>query len=128
MKNASLLLSVAGLCLLNTGSAFVPKASVGMGRVSASISNKEASTTTAIAAMDAAMISEMETARAAFVLCLAGALGTAAVGREGEFEPSDWRNMRQDFCFRRNFSPSLAFISVELFIQSFPSRSGNGRK
>lgn len=32
--------------------------------------------------MDAAMISEMETARAAFVLCLAGALGTAAVGRE----------------------------------------------
>merc|ERR1719356_198348 len=32
--------------------------------------------------MDAAMISEMETARAAFVLAFAGAAGTAAVGRE----------------------------------------------
>jgi len=82
MKSASLLLSVAGLCLLNTGSAFVPKGTVGMGRVSTSFSNKEAPTTTAIGAVDAAMISEMETARAAFVLCLAGALGTAAVGRE----------------------------------------------
>lgn len=81
MRNASILLSIAGLCLLNTGSAFVPKVSVGMGRVSTSFSNKETPTTTAIG-MDAAMISEMETARAAFVLCLAGALGTAAVGRE----------------------------------------------
>ena len=128
MKNASLLLSVVGLCLLNTGSAFVPKGSVGMGRLSTSFSNKEAPTTTAIGAVDAAMISEMETARAAFVLCLAGALGTAAVGREGEFEPRDWRKMLQHFCFRRNFSLSLAFIYVEPFIQSFPSRSGNGRK
>lgn len=81
MRNASLLLSVAGLCLLNAGNAFVPKVSVGLGRVSTSFSNKVAPTTTAIG-MDAAMISEMETARAAFVLCLAGALGTAAVGRE----------------------------------------------
>lgn len=32
--------------------------------------------------MDAAMIEEMQTARAAFILCFAGALGTAAVGRE----------------------------------------------
>ena len=85
MRNVSLLLSVAGFCLLNGANAFVPKASVGMGRVSAPFA-KEAPTTTAIGAMDAAMISEMETARAAFVLCLAGALGTAAVGREGEFE------------------------------------------
>ena len=83
MRNASLLLSIAGLCLLKAGNAFVPKVSVGLGRVSTSFSTKEAPTTTAIG-MDAAMISEMETARAAFVLCLAGALGTAAVGREGE--------------------------------------------
>lgn len=82
IRNASILLSIAGLCLLNTGSAFVPKASVGMGRVSPSLADSEAPSTTAMGMMDAAMISEMETARAAFVLCLAGALGTAAVGRE----------------------------------------------
>ena len=56
-----------------------------MGKMSTTFSKNEAPTTTAIGMLDAAMISEMETARAAFVLCLAGALGTAAVGREGEF-------------------------------------------
>jgi len=80
MKNISLLLSIAGLCLTN---AFVPKASVGLGRMSSSSNHQEASTTTtAMRAMDVGMIQEMETARAAFVLCFAGALGTAAVGRE----------------------------------------------
>ena len=88
MKIASLLLSAVALCLLNTSNAFVPKVSVGMGKMSTTFSKNEAPTTTAIG-MDAAMISEMETARAAFVLCLAGALGTAAVGREGEFIRND---------------------------------------
>jgi hypothetical protein len=78
MKNLSLLLAVAGLWHTN---AFISKAPVGLGRVS---SSQEASTT-AVKAMDAAMVAEMETARAAFCLCFAGALGTAAVGRQGEF-------------------------------------------
>lgn len=75
MKNLSLLLAVAGLWHTN---AFISKAPVGLGRVS---SSQEASTT-AVKAMDAAMVAEMETARAAFCLCFAGALGTAAVGRQ----------------------------------------------
>jgi len=77
------LLSIAGLCLLNGGrqsDAFVPKASVGLGHISSS-KNQETSTT-AVGVIDAGMISEMQGARAAFVLCFAGALGTAAVGRE----------------------------------------------
>lgn len=80
MKNISLLLSVAGLCLNRGVEAFVPTTSVGLGRVSSNHQQKVS--TTAVQAMDAAMIQEMETARAAFVLCFAGAIGTAAVGRE----------------------------------------------
>ena len=72
--------------------AFAPKSSVGLGRVSP-LSNPAASST-AVKVMDAAAIQEMETARAAFVLCFAGALGTAAVGREGEFGMSFHYNCR----------------------------------
>ena len=35
--------------------------------------------------MDAAAIQDIETARTAFVLCFFGAVGSAAVGREGKF-------------------------------------------
>ena len=35
--------------------------------------------------MDAAAIQEIEAARAAFVLCFFGAVGSAAVGREGTY-------------------------------------------
>lgn len=35
--------------------------------------------------LDAAAIQEIESSRAAFVLCFAGAIGSAAVGREGRF-------------------------------------------
>lgn len=74
MKNISLLLSFAGIC-----NAFVPKTTTfGLGQISA----PKAPSTTAMSVVDAAMISEMVTARSAFVLCFAGALGTAAVGRE----------------------------------------------
>ena len=89
MKIISLLLSIAGLCLYQGAEAFAPTTSVGLGHVSST--HQPRVSTTAVHAMDAAMISEMETARAAFVLCLAGALGTAAVGREGEYE-----DMRDD--------------------------------
>lgn len=102
MKIASLLLSAVALCLLNTSNAFVPKVSVGMGKMSTTFSKNEAPTTTAIG-MDAAMISEMETARAAFVLCLAGALGTAAVGREGEFGIEWLENIYQNTLFSTEF-------------------------
>ena len=34
--------------------------------------------------MDPAMVLDMESARAAFVLCFFGAIGSAAVGREGK--------------------------------------------
>ena len=126
MKNVSLLLSVAGFGLLNGANAFVPKATVGMGRVSAPL----APSTTAIGAIDAAMISEMETARTAFVLCLAGALGTAAVGREGEFESirsGETSENEDEWAFRRNFS-LVAYVFCFRQFQPFPSRSGNGRK
>lgn len=82
MRNVSLFLSIAGMCLLQRGNAFAPKVSVGLGRVSTPFLNKEAPTTTAIGAIDAAMIEDMIISRSAFVLCFAGALGTAAVGRE----------------------------------------------
>ena len=39
--------------------------------------------------MDSAMVLDMESARAAFVLCFFGAIGSAAVGREGENLPHD---------------------------------------
>ena len=117
MKNISLLLSIAGLCLTN---AFVPKASVGLGHMSSSSSSnyQEASTTTtAMRAMDVGMIQEMETARAAFVLCFAGALGTAAVGREGELRPIDSADdlrgaIRHIVIFRQNFSPVVVSFCV----------------
>jgi len=80
MKNISLLLSTAGLCLHLGVEAFAPTTLVGLGHIS---SNHHARVSkTAVQAMDAAMIQEMETARAAFALCFAGAIGTAAVGRE----------------------------------------------
>ena len=137
MKNISLLLSIAGLCLTN---AFVPKASVGLGRMSSSSNHQEASTTTtAMRAMDVGMIQEMETARAAFVLCFAGALGTAAVGREGELRPinsgDDLREAMHQvvIIFQQNFSLIVVschsafflfrrgFFGVEIRLQSFPS-------
>ena len=84
MKILSLLLSIAGLCLHQGVEAFAPTTPVGLGRVSSNHHPRVSKT--AVQAMDAAMIAEMETARAAFILCLAGALGTAAVGREGELK------------------------------------------
>lgn len=80
MKNFSLLLSIAGFCLHRGVEAFAPTTSVGFGPVSSNQHQRVSKT--AVQAMDAAMIAEMQTARAAFVLCFAGAIGTAAVGRE----------------------------------------------
>lgn len=122
MRNLSLLLSVAGFCLLNGATAFVPKASVGLGRVSAPFA-KEAPTTTAIGAMDAAMISEMETARAAFVLCLAGALGTAAVGRE--VIPVTIREWKKTNALKGQGTSSMTGEQLDLFGYPEPVWSGD---
>jgi len=72
MKNFSLLLSIAGLCLTD---AFAPTTSVGLGRASSK-------STTSVQAIDPSTIPDIITARAVFVLSFAAAIGTAAVGRE----------------------------------------------
>lgn len=77
MKNFSLLLSIAGLCVTD---AFAPTTSVGLGRVSSN--HQREVSTTAVGAIDGAMIQNIAEARAAFVICAVAALGTAAVGRE----------------------------------------------
>jgi len=62
---------VAGLCLLSLGNGFVP------------FSNTNTKQNLVVMNMDyAPTVEEVEAARTAFVLCFAGALGSAAVGRE----------------------------------------------
>ena len=64
---------ITGFCLLSFGNGFAPAIKTSI-KPNLMVRN-----------MDAAAIQEIEAARSAFVLCLAGALGSAAVGREGEF-------------------------------------------
>lgn len=64
---------ITGFCLLSFGNGFAPAIKTST-KPNLMVRN-----------MDAAAIQEIEAARSAFVLCFAGAIGSAAVGREGEF-------------------------------------------
>lgn len=63
---------VASLCLLSLGNGFLP------------IIKTNTKPNLIVMNMDYAAVQEIEAARTSFVLCFAAALGSAAVGREGE--------------------------------------------